>query len=235
MMKRFSTFLLISISVFLITGCLDIQENIFLKKDGSGRYTFTIDMSELKTIFGGDGGTIKTSTKESKNPSDKIDSKFDEIKQELKKIEGISNITQRVDTINIIVNIGFDFKDIDALNKAVNILFKEENQSKSLTYYSYKDNQFKRLESASKGFLKAGFEDKNAPKNKETATKMPLNMDGFFQTISYTTTYEFENEIKKSSNAGAIISNKNKIILKCYPFVEDSIKRCSLTNTITLN
>ena len=46
---------------------------------------------------------------------------------------------------------------------------------------------------------------------------------------------EFENEIKKSSNAGAIISNKNKIILKCYPFVEDSIKRCSLTNTITLN
>ena len=200
-MKRFSTFLLIIISVFLITGCLDIQENIFLKKDGSGRYTFTIDMSELKTIFGGDGGTIKTSTKESKNPSDKIDSKFDEVKQELKKIEGISNITQRVDTINIIVNIGFDFKDIDALNKAVNILFKEENQSKSLTYYSYKDNQFKRLESASKGFLKA----------------------------------EFENEIKKSSNAGAIISNKNKIILKCYPFVEDSIKRCSLTNTITLN
>ncbi|MBK6274745.1 MAG: hypothetical protein IPF58_08610 [Saprospirales bacterium] len=83
--------------------------------------------------------------------------------------------------------------------------------------------------------MKAGFEDKNAPKNKETATKMPLNMDGFFQTISYTTTYEFENEIKKSSNAGAIISNKNKIILKCYPFVEDSIKRCSLTNTITLN
>lgn len=235
MSNRFSKIIILFFSIFLCTACFDIQENIVLKKDGSGKFTFTIDMSELKTMFGSDNGSIKTSSKNDKNPTDKIDSKFDAIKVELKKIDGISNITQNVDTTNIIVKVGFNFKNIDALNNGLNVLFKDDENTKPITYYEFKDKQFTRLESASKGFLKAGFEDKNTSKDKKASAKMPFDLDGLFQTISYTTTYEFENDIKQSSNKDAVVSNKKKITLKCYPFVEDSTKACSLTNTITLN
>jgi hypothetical protein len=224
------------ISIFTCTACFDIRETIFLKKDGSGKFTFVIDMSELKVMFGSsDDSTSATSGLEVKKPTDKIDSKFEDIKKELRTIDGISNIIQNVDTSNIIVTIGFDFKNVTALNGALNVLFKDEENLKPVTYYEYKNKQFTRLESASKGFLKAGFEDKNAPKGKSDAGKAPFNLDGLFQTISYTTTYEFENEIQKSANKEALLTaDQKKIILKCYPFVEDSTKKCSLTNTITL-
>lgn len=231
---RIPKILILFFSVFLCTACFDIQENIFLKKDGSGKFTFVIDMSELKAMFG-DGEITTTTSKENKKPKDKIDSKFDEVKKELKKIDGISNITQNVDTTNIIVKIGFDFKNVNALNSAMNVIFKDEENPKAIAYYEYKDKQFKRLESASKGFLKSGFEDKNAPKDKPTEVNSLFNLDALFQTISYTTTYEFENEIKNSLNKEAVISDKKKITLKCYPFVADSTKQCTLTNIITLN
>lgn len=42
-------------------------------------------MSELKAMFG-DGEITTTASKENKKPKDKIDSKFDEVKKELKKL-----------------------------------------------------------------------------------------------------------------------------------------------------
>lgn len=236
MKKHIPKIAVLFISFFICTACFDIRENIFLKKDGSGKFTFVIDMSELKVMFGSSqDSTSVTSGLEVKKPTDKIDSKFEDVKKELRTIDGISNIIQNVDTTNIIVTIGFDFKNVTALNGAMNVLFKDEENLKPVTYYEYKNKQFKRLESASKGFLKAGFEDKNAPKDKKDTEKSPFNLDGLFQTISYTTTYEFESDIQKSINKEALLSSdQKKIVLKCYPFVEDSAKKCSLTNTITL-
>ncbi|MEL6867274.1 MAG: hypothetical protein AAFP19_22805, partial [Bacteroidota bacterium] len=50
-MKKYSLFLLLS--CFLVfTGCIDIIEEITMKKDGSGQYQLKIDMSGLMA----DGG-----------------------------------------------------------------------------------------------------------------------------------------------------------------------------------
>ncbi len=44
-MRLFTSCLLLLL--FCCTGCLDILENIVLNKDGSGQYTYTIDMSAI--------------------------------------------------------------------------------------------------------------------------------------------------------------------------------------------
>lgn len=41
------TYLLLLISSFALTGCIETLEEIFLNKDGSGEYSLTFDMSEM--------------------------------------------------------------------------------------------------------------------------------------------------------------------------------------------
>jgi hypothetical protein len=45
-MKRF-LLLLVTSSLFFLTGCLEVLEDVYLNADGSGKYQITMDMSEL--------------------------------------------------------------------------------------------------------------------------------------------------------------------------------------------
>ncbi len=45
-MNKITIFLLFAMSLFL-TSCLDVVEEMYLNRDGSGKYTVTIDMSQL--------------------------------------------------------------------------------------------------------------------------------------------------------------------------------------------
>ena len=45
-MKRF-LLLLVTSSLFFLTGCLEVLEDVYLNADGSGKYQLTMDMSEL--------------------------------------------------------------------------------------------------------------------------------------------------------------------------------------------
>jgi hypothetical protein len=234
MNNKIFNFSLIAISIFLCTACFDLHEEILFNKNGSGNFTFKIDMSQLKTFFESDNGFTQTSaTKEKNNPTDKLDSKFDAFKNQLSQIEGISNIKQNLDTTNIIVSISFDFKNITALNNGMSLLFNDDIDTdkkikqKQTIFYAFNNNQLIRYETENNsGFLKAGLVDKNAPIDKNNLSQQLIKADDLFKTVSYTTTYQFENEIKEYTNKNSTVSsNKKKIILKCYPFVEDSIKQ----------
>jgi len=52
-------FLFLCLSIFTFTGCIEVVEELFLNKDGSGRYTVTMDMSALM-----EGGGIRSMLKE---------------------------------------------------------------------------------------------------------------------------------------------------------------------------
>ena len=49
---RFSTILLLILCVFSLTSCLDIEEEIWIEKDGSGRSEYTIDFSQMQDLLG---------------------------------------------------------------------------------------------------------------------------------------------------------------------------------------
>ena len=45
-MKRLTLLVMLSFGL-LFTGCIDIVEEVFINKDGSGKYLVTMDMSSL--------------------------------------------------------------------------------------------------------------------------------------------------------------------------------------------
>ena len=107
-------------SVFLILtlfSCVAKQE-LYFEKDLSGNAKLTMDMSQMMEMMG-----------EIEEKSVLADS-ANQIKIEsLKKLNGINNI--KTDDANYkISSISFDFKSIEALNNAANVLTKEESEER---------------------------------------------------------------------------------------------------------
>ena len=114
-------------TAILLTSCITIEENYFIKKDGSGSYEFKIDMSEMMSMMAAMGGP-EAMGENAQVPTDDMD--FEKEIEDLKKIEGISNIKSTTDTEKGIMSFSFDFKNFDALNQArVNSLDKTTEQS----------------------------------------------------------------------------------------------------------
>lgn len=127
-MKRHFKQALICISAaLLLTSCITIEENYFIKKDGSGSYEFKIDMSEMMSMMMAMGGPEAMGA-DAQMPTDEMD--FEKEIEDLKKIDGISNIKSSTDQEKGIMSFSFDFKNFNALNQArANSLDKSTEQS----------------------------------------------------------------------------------------------------------
>jgi hypothetical protein len=222
------------ISLIVCTGCFDLNEYIFLKKDGSGKFSFIIDMSKMMAMSKllDEGKETKT-----KDESDQVSSTFDRSKKKIINLPGISNYLEILDTVNYKFGFSFDFKNMESLNKAMNIVFAEDTAAAitNYTYFEFKNNELSRLEPNDvtrliKGPASTEATSMSGPKNSL------FNFDALFSDISYTTQYEFEQAIDSVSNENSLLSaNKRKVTLSCHPFAKDSISMaCSLKNKIFL-
>ncbi|MBK6629088.1 MAG: hypothetical protein IPJ87_02965 [Flavobacteriales bacterium] len=107
-------------AVLLLTGCLTIEENYTFKKDGSGTMEYVVDMSALGEMLkslealgegkGDDGG-----------PGD-LDMK--DQAATLKSMPGISKVKVNKKE-KYVQRLTFRFKDIHALNGALNVLMPD--------------------------------------------------------------------------------------------------------------
>lgn len=246
MKKYIPKITLVLFTLFCCTACFDLQENLFLKKDGSGTFSFIIDMSQFKsmmTMFDGVGKSLDNkSNKDEKTtaPNDKLSTTFEKTRRKLLNTEGISNVKIVEDTANLNFGISFSFKTVVSLNDAMNKLFEEDDSLKTnrkkVTYFEYKDNQLTRLEALdSKSIL--GKSSSMVEKSPDVNSENPLfNVEQLFGTISYTMNYEFENKISSVKNQQSLLSaNMQKVTLKIYPFASsDSTKaKTSMANTIS--
>ncbi|MBS1546341.1 MAG: hypothetical protein JST38_18895 [Bacteroidetes bacterium] len=110
--------------VLLISGCLTIEENYTFKKDGSGTMEYVVDMSDMKDMADmfGDKGGKKSGKKESDDtPITGADAKI----SALKNLEGIKKVKLKNEQDGFVQRISFAFKDVDALNKALNVLMPD--------------------------------------------------------------------------------------------------------------
>jgi hypothetical protein len=236
--KHLSRFALLFICLLACTSCFDIHENIFLKKDGSGNFSFSIDLTQMKPMMvmleSDKSAPDKQSTQESLND------KFEVVHAKLSQVNGITNIHSIEDTANYTFGIAFDFSNVTALNKAMNKLFEEDTakaKQKEIVYFEMKDHQLIRKDELdSKSILgKSGSLMGSKSRKSENITG---SLDQLFSTVTYSTTYQFESKITGTLNSNSIISgDKKKVTVTCYPFaaLKDSTqKKCSIANTITL-
>ena len=222
-MKFKNTLVLLTLSVVLYS-CM-FTEELYVKNDGSGNYSFKMDMSEMMESMKG------MSEKDSINPPKVIDTLilFNDIIAENKDsiaklneneqatIHSLKDLTLRMQVDEekgkMLMDFSKDFQAISELQNMEEKIAKAQSlsdgksddrgvQSKSNTNYSFKGNTFKRMVT-----LKDLTNEELEQFNKSTKQTSSF-MDGSI----YKLIYHFEKDIKKVSIKNAIISNDRRTL-----------------------
>jgi hypothetical protein len=110
--------------LFTLASCT-IQEEIHFNKDLSGKMNYSLDLGGMTAMMAGMTNALDSAKEDSKLKPEMMASMFDGIKD----LEGVSNFKSGAGEDGKIT-FSFDFKDLDALNRAYNRLSNSKNMSK---------------------------------------------------------------------------------------------------------
>ena len=224
-------FKLISVlcSVFLLAGCIEIEEQIFLKNNGSGKYSAMIkipqfkEMMELAKSMGEENGGVP------ENPLDDMQEDFDKQKQKMEKIPGITNFSTLFDTVNFIITVKFDFANVKALNSCLNE-FKNNNQEEG-----NEEIQEPAAEKTFCTFSNKIFTIKESPfVNYDDFPEGDTSGLEMMNEMKYKGIYKFEGSIKTHTNKSYILSKDKKSVQVSSSFPDLIRKKITIGDKITL-
>lgn len=216
---------ILALILLVATSCLDIQESIYLRDNGSGKFALTVDLEGMESLlkvlekFGGDEDTQKDVMKE-------VDINFSDLTKKLEKQPGISQVRTIRENNDRLLGIAFEFKDVKALNQAL----KEINDSKQKQkeeYFSYQNGELRRMNTLG---MKEHVQRK-------VEADIDVAIDGVMLTsmlkdMSYTTKYTFEKPVRETSNPGSKITNEGRTVTLTYFFFNDESGSNTLENQI---
>lgn len=226
-MKRLFQRCFIAVAIlFLATSCLDIQESVFMRDNGSGKFALTLNLENMESLlklvqnFSGDeeaGNDIMAETE--------VD--FEKLKKKLEQQPGISQVSRISENNNRLLGISFDFDNVSSLNKALKEL--NDNKGSSQDYFTYQKGKLTRTNTL-------GITDKVENKIK-AETDIDLSVDGvmigsLLKDMSYTTKYTFEHPIKNASNPAAKITNEGRTVTLTHYFFDKEPNTAGLENNI---
>jgi hypothetical protein len=174
----------------LFTGCLTIEENYTFKKNGSGTMEYVLDLSEMGEMlkaFGGDeagkdkGGNMDMSDHAAR----------------LRQLPGISKV--KLDSKEWVQRISFSFKDLDALNAALNVLMPDSVGTH--TFFAWEGNTLVRTSNRYAHSLGAGMaEASDEGDNGEEGFSMATMLD----MMKYKYSFKFANAIEPVAVADGV-------------------------------
>jgi hypothetical protein len=217
------------LSLFL-TGCLNITEEIFLEKNGSGRYVSTLDMSKMKEML----DMVKAFAPDSTGSNEMDLSKLDSISDMLGDFSGIPGITnikkEKKDENTYIVS--FDFKDIASLNEAMKRKNKKDSIQTAGDFFSFTPGQFTCNDTSLSGINDAmkGLSGEQAS-NDSVAMAMTM-MKGMMGDMKYTSIYHFPGKVTSYSNKLATLSEDGKTLTLVLNLFDESQQNKTLQNKI---
>jgi len=204
MKKLFQTTFLFAILIS-ITSCFDVTEEVKMNADGSGELRLNIDLSQSKVNLAGYMNAGEINGVEIPSEAE-IKSEIKKLKKALSKIKGISKVKAKSDFDEFVFEVTADFKNMKALNKAINASVKTFNQTPfplpRFKHFSFKENKFSRLF--------------NYTEERFTQEEF----DGLMSVVRYlmesarvVSIYRFEESIKNVSNSKAKISPSKKAVM----------------------
>lgn len=210
------------VSMFLFSGCIDFLEEITYHRDGSGTYQFTIDMGAVKSLLDGlsDGEDQK---EDQKDPMGDMNEKFDELKDKLSKIKGISNYQTINDTTAYLFGFKFDFKDLQALDYAIHE--QSEDVSPTTKMFSGSKRLFSRF---NEGSLAESMKDALAGDEAEDGDEDMEMVKAMFGDMKLRTVYHFDRKVKSTSNPNSLISADQKQVTIDYYFFKPELNKGNL-------
>lgn len=224
MKKLFQTTFIFAILI-LFTGCFDVTEEVKMNADGSGELRLNIDLSQSKSNLVGymNAGEINGVEIPSKA---KIKSEIKKLKKALSKIKGISKVKAKSDFDEFVFEVTADFKNMKALNKAINASVKTFNQTPfplpRFKHFSFKENKFSRL-----------FNYTDERFTQEEFDGMMSVVRYLMESAKVVSIYRFEEPVKDISNSKAKISPSKKAVMLEGNIAEFATGKKTLENHIS--
>lgn len=122
--------------LFVLTGCITIEENYTFKKNGSGTLEYVVDMSEIGDLMKAFEGIGDGAAGKDDGDMGALDMK-DEV-EALKRIPGIKKVKVN-DKKKFVQRLSFSFADITALNQALNVLMTDSTGQEH-TFFTWEGN-----------------------------------------------------------------------------------------------
>ncbi|MCW5897682.1 MAG: hypothetical protein KIT10_00300 [Flavobacteriales bacterium] len=176
----------------LLAGCLTIEEHYTFKKDGSGSMTYVVDMSglgEMMNSFGDMGGT----------PQDDMGTM--DLSAEvgrLKTVPGVSKV--KLDAKKKWVQkISFNFKDVTALNAALNELLKDSSGVRQ-DFFRWEDGTLVRSNNRHAHELGAGI-----AAGEDGGDDDEFGMNAMLESMKYRYSFKFARPIGQVSSADGVL------------------------------
>lgn len=200
--------LLVFLSFFGLTSCIEIIDDITLKNDGSGTLKYTINLSESKVKI--NSILALDSLDGKKVPSiPEMEERIASFKKKLSAKTGISNVTIESNFTNYIFKLQCDFTNVVALQNALKDVIEEESKEKNIpeldqNWLSWDGSKMTR-----------SIPEITVKKTKEIkAEDIELMKQG-----NYTSITRFERAVEKFDNAAAVLSkNKMAVMIKTNPY-----------------
>ncbi len=208
--------------VFLATSCFQIREKIFFKSDGSGSFELTMDMSQMMAMMQGFADSMGEDM-ESEEEGESQDTTFNAQIPKLEALAGITKVTTSSSKEGV-STLKFDFKSIDVLNQALNVVYETEKNPEvgEVKFFTMEKNKVVRHE----GFdlfkeITKSMKDEMGAQEDEDFDLKSSPYAAMMSGMGYTTEYQFDKKISKYSNKAALLSQDKKSITISYMFMEE--------------
>ena len=223
-MKK-SLYGLLVCSLLLFTGCIDIVEELFLNKDGSGKYSIRMDMSALMADGGlksmmegmmeGDSVSAKPDQPMEQDTIMYMSDAPDSIRQRFVHPELMDRMNMRIvmseKQEKMLFSFNFDFNKVSEINDFLEDMDKMQGGNDKMGALSGGSGLLPSVNGAQKIFAhkKCLFNRYPAPKNDDSVSEEDMAMAKMmFQGATYKTIYHFPGKVKKVSNKNAVIDGK---------------------------
>tara|TARA_R110000796_G_scaffold252584_1_gene388140 strand:+ start:3663 stop:4358 length:696 start_codon:yes stop_codon:yes gene_type:complete len=207
--KILSITCILSLSICL-TSCVKIIEKFMFKKDGSGTYSMTVDMSEMAEMMKSLGGADE----EMAEATEEMEVDFEDKMARMEAISGISNGRNDFDREKLKYTVLFDFDNVEALNKGMSEFYRDSaavGPTKQSVFFTQKGNAFERTDfNETIDNFKKGLEGEG---EEEFDLEMAALM---FGDAAYEQIIEFDTKIKSVSNDEYKLSEDNKSVSWIY-------------------
>lgn len=210
-----------------LSSCLEITEQVRMHENGSGQFTFTVDMSEAKPLLDmAKGFSDKADPEE---VSSDLKTGMEDAHKRLQSEKGIHNPTLIRSKNRLLSGITFEYENIEALNRAVNLV-QNNKSAEQEKYFTWNGQQLHRLNT-----LRIENEIKKKSGQDLGALDLTINgksMKELMKGMVYRTEYTFDKPVKTISNTNATLSaDKRKVTLERY-LLDETRKASTLENTI---
>lgn len=202
-------FLFIVVSLLtLLTGCIEIIDDLTLNLDGSGTLKYNLNLSSSKVKI--NSLLALDSLDGKKVPSiPEIKSKVLRIERMLNEQEGITAAQIEADYNNFVFKLSCDFNSLEELQSAMKTVVIAENKNKPIpgleyNWLTYNDTTLQR--SVPEVTIKKSREIKDGDRN-------------LLKNGSYTSITRFESEVERFDNENARLSaNKKAVMIRTDPY-----------------